>query len=334
MLGDGEKVRIFPLLDNDDANKGYEFFTDSSELDWKILPDGKTYFDIDLSNEKATYMLQHIINLLYTGKFAFVVKKPTGTWNDNEMIFAFNRDGFLKPSEIFSQNMKISSYSTIFRGDNDKWRRLWIYPKAWTTSTYAANNDILSYLNYIKDPNQDNRLINAFMKNYMDRMEVLFPGYRFIMYNYLFHIPNSGIGDMPFKLMKYQNPELIEELISKGIIDNDAFLVAVARNRGVDLDNYKEDPRTVFLLQGDFDHILDHQRQDDRFDVYDIPTDPDSIGNFIFYAIENYPIVAKPEEGRHPGALIYKYEIRKTNNYLWVLVDPDGHIVTAYSSEF
>jgi hypothetical protein len=186
VLGDGEKVRIFPLLDRGDANTGYEFLTDSTKLDWKILPNGEMYFDIDLNNEKSLYMLQHIINLLYTGKFAFVVKKPTGTWNDGEMIFAFNRDGFLEPSELYSQNMEISDYSTIFRGDNEKWRRLWIYPKAWSADLAGQNNDIRSYRNYIVDPTQDNKHINAFMREYMNRMELLFPGYRLTMYKYLF----------------------------------------------------------------------------------------------------------------------------------------------------
>ena len=131
-----------------------------------------------LRSKENIYKLQHIVNLLYTGKFAFVVKKPTGAWNDGKMIFAFNRDGFLEPNELYSQNMKISGYSTVFRGDNDRWLWLWIYPKAWSTSSYARNNDIRSYINYLDGPGLDNSYINLFIRQYMERMELLFPGYR------------------------------------------------------------------------------------------------------------------------------------------------------------
>ncbi len=65
------------------------------------------------------------------------MKKSTGTWNDGKMICAFNRDGFLKLNEIYALNMKINEYSTKFKGDNKEWRRLWIYPKAWSADVKA-----------------------------------------------------------------------------------------------------------------------------------------------------------------------------------------------------
>lgn len=111
------------------------------------------------------------------GKFAFVVKKPTGVWNDNKMIFAFNRDGFLEPDEIYSLNVEITDYSTIFRGDNNEWRDLWNYPKAWSADVMTQNNDINSYINYITNSKLDNKYINIFIRQYMDRMELLFSGY-------------------------------------------------------------------------------------------------------------------------------------------------------------
>ncbi len=131
------------------------------------------------------YKLQHVINLLYTGKFAFVVKKPNGKWNDGEMIFAFNRDGFLKPNEIHSLNMEINDYSTIFRGDENDWQKLWIYPKVWTADFSTQNNDINSYFNYIDNPEFDNKFINEFMREYMERMEFLFSGYLEFIKEYL-----------------------------------------------------------------------------------------------------------------------------------------------------
>ncbi|MFW9872628.1 MAG: hypothetical protein ACFFG0_05955 [Candidatus Thorarchaeota archaeon] len=178
IFGTNKEVRIFPLLDTGDPNTGYKFITDPEEYKFKILPEDQNYVDIDIKTREGIFKLQHIINLLYTGKFAFVVKRRTGTWNDGEMIFAINRDGFLEPHEIHSSNMRISDYSTIFRGNNDDWQRLWIYPKAWNPSHLAQNSDILSYINYIINPEFDIKYINLFIREFMNRMEILFPGYR------------------------------------------------------------------------------------------------------------------------------------------------------------
>lgn len=131
------------------------------------------------------HKLQHIINLLYTGKFAFVVKGATGTWDDGEMLFVFNREGFLEPSEIFSSNMVINGYSAKFFGDNNKWRKLWIYPKAWSINKLSQNNDLDSYLNYIINSKLEKKYINSFIREYMTRMELLFPKYLKFIKGYL-----------------------------------------------------------------------------------------------------------------------------------------------------
>lgn len=179
------KIRIFPLLDSGDSNIGYEFIRSSKKYDRSILPDGETYIDIDLSSEEGIYKLQHVINLLYTGELAFVVKDATGTWDDGQMIFAFNRDGFLKPNEIYSSNMVINRYSYEFVGDNNKWRRLWIYPKAWSANRMSQNNDFDSYINYIINSKLEKKYINSFIRLYMEHMEILFPNYLGFIKGYL-----------------------------------------------------------------------------------------------------------------------------------------------------
>ncbi len=88
------------------------------------------------------------------------------------------------------------------------------------------------------------------------------------------------------------------------------------------------------MTEKDFKHILDGQKaKPERFGRFGIETTPENIGNLIFQAIKKYPIV-KTEEGSYPGAKIYIYAIRRPggSGYLHVLVDPDGHIVTAYTT--
>ncbi len=165
-LGQNKQVKIFLLSDTGKSDEGYKFINDPN-----------SYFAIDLNEEQDLHKLLHIINLLYTGKFAFVMKKPTGTWNDGEMICAFNRDGFIKPNELYSSNMVINDYSTIFRGDNDKWRSVWIYPKAWSSDTSTQNNDFHSYINYLTNTKLDNKYINGFIRKYMELLELRYSGY-------------------------------------------------------------------------------------------------------------------------------------------------------------
>jgi len=144
---------------------------------------------------------------------------------------------------------------------------------------------------------------------------------------------NSLVGDFPFVLSKYlysdQSKALITELISQGIIENEVGLSAVTRDR---------EGRIIRLEQGDFIHIIDRQRQKPiRFEIFaGLLTDAISIGNFIFDSITEYPCVDDTQPGYYPGAFFHIYEIRRggATNYLHVLVDADGHIVTAFGKPY
>jgi len=179
IFGTSEKVRIYPVLDTGDPDIGYRLLTSDDEL--RILPENENYIDVDLNKENDIYKLQHIINLLYTGRFAFIVKRPSSNF-DNEMIFAFNRDGFLEPNEIFSSVFEIKQYSTKFRGDNNHWRSLWVCPQGWTTNPREWDNDINSYIRYLEET-IDN--VNEFIRRYMGQMEFLYPGFTTYIKNYL-----------------------------------------------------------------------------------------------------------------------------------------------------
>jgi len=88
------------------------------------------------------------------------------------------------------------------------------------------------------------------------------------------------------------------------------------------------------LTQKDFEHILDRNREHFK-ETFGISTDPQTIGNLIMEAITKYPLAKKPEEGSYPGAKIYIYAIRRPggSGYLHMIVDPDGHIVTVYTTK-
>ena len=91
--------------------------------------------------------------------------------------------------------------------------------------------------------------------------------------------------------------------------------------------------RIIWLEQGDFSHIL--VRHSEEFEaMFKISNDPRTIGNLIFKAVTSYPVI-DTEEGRYPGAIIYIYEIWRPGGSggLHVLVDKDGHIVTAYTKK-
>lgn len=80
--------------------------------------------------------------------------------------------------------MIIEEYSTIFRGKTEDWRTEWSYPKAWGSGS-GSNNDLNSYLNYIKDLAKSNRYINTFIRTYMEKTEVRYPRYHLYMMEYL-----------------------------------------------------------------------------------------------------------------------------------------------------
>jgi len=142
--------------------------------------------------------------------------------------------------------------------------------------------------------------------------------------------PNSMFGDFPFQLSDYRDNSLIGELISQGLIENEIGLTAVTRNReNVELGIPS---RIIWLEQTRFAHILDKHKEEFKEDFL-ILDDATTIGNFIFKAIEEYPIV-----NAFPGAggqsTFYVYRIIKTGNYLKVLVLDDGSIITAFPSEY
>lgn len=144
---------------------------------------------------------------------------------------------------------------------------------------------------------------------------------------------NRLIGDFPFVLSKYlysdDSKALIAELISQGTIENEVGLSAVTRDR---------EGRIIRLEQGDFVHNIDRQRQKPgRFEIFaGLLTDAISIGNFIFDSITKFPCIDDTQPGYYPGAFFHTYEIRRAGatNYLHVLVDADGHIVTAFGSPY
>jgi len=142
-------------------------------------------------------------------------------------------------------------------------------------------------------------------------------------------------GDFPFKLNDYYDSSLIGELIGQGIQVVEFEVVAIDKNR---------EDRIIWLTQGTerrgFTHILTRHGENGepghRFiDYFDISGDAQTIGNFIFNAIKNYPIHLKIP-GRNPGAQIYVYQIRRSGNtnYLKIVVDDEGEIVTAYPDEY
>ena len=55
----------------------------------------------------------------------------------------------------------------------------------------------------------------------------------------------------------------------------------------------------------------------------------------MFKAIKRFPVV-KTEIANYPESKVYIYEIRRSGdvNYLHLVIDGDGHIVTAYSTDF
>lgn len=85
-------------------------------------------------------------------------------------------------------------------------------------------------------------------------------------------------------------------------------------------------------------HILDDHKQDFK-DMFGIAIDALTIGNFIFNAIKNYPLVGDPIPGQGGQSKIYVYKIIQSGKivgYLKVLVLYDGYhdgfIVSAFPS--
>lgn len=144
MTATGGKVRIYPTIDMSD--KGYQFLlSDHYDNSHEYIPKGSKidltggYFEVDFSNPASSdfFILQHIALLMDTGKLSFIMTKA----DDNsielknsligyremvikEMICAFNREGFFKPSEIFSEEVQGrplmndgTHFQIVFRSD-------------------------------------------------------------------------------------------------------------------------------------------------------------------------------------------------------------------------
>ena len=129
-------------------------------------------------------------------------------------------------------------------------------------------------------------------------------------------------GDFPFKLGEYYSEELIRELIANGIEIREDILSAVERNRK---------GRIIILDTPALIHIFDEHDQDFA-DQYDLEKDIYTIGNFIFNAIKKYPIIHE-YAGEGGRSKFYVYDIFG-KQYLKVLVEEDGFIVTAFPSEY
>ena len=147
---------------------------------------------------------------------------------------------------------------------------------------------------------------------------------------------NNLLGDFPFRLKDaYFKESLIQELISQGIIDSEIGLSGVTENRGIQSPKYNEPSRIIWVDERDFQHILDGHT-DDLKDIFKLLSDdPHTIGNSLFQAITEYPIV-KTDYSNYPGSRTYTYRIRRDGdtNYLHIVIDGDGHIVTIFTTHY
>jgi hypothetical protein len=80
------------------------------------MPKDPPYFDIDLSTNEGRVQLDHIVNILLGNNFLFVIKDRNGDFFDNNMIAAFNDNGFVAGDSILSMSghygmERISTYS-------------------------------------------------------------------------------------------------------------------------------------------------------------------------------------------------------------------------------
>ena len=197
VLSDNGKVRLFPLYNTGEISLGYQFLVPSGDNKYIVDIPSKGYFDVDVGTDEGIFTLIHAINMMYSGKFAFVMKKPDGTLADGEMICAFNREGFMQPDEIFSlgstagttyeyrnfdhfiaYRMIITKLSTIFVGKNEEWLSYWSFSGCWGSTYSNLKNDYDAYHNYLRDINMDSLdLQNNYVRSYLVRLESRFRGF-------------------------------------------------------------------------------------------------------------------------------------------------------------
>lgn len=141
--------------------------------------------------------------------------------------------------------------------------------------------------------------------------------------NEFFILHLDGAGFEYFRLEEFYSEELIEELESQGIKVNRKKLMAITRN-------YEEG--TIIWLEtgnpeGGFIHILtvrngEHLRQ---FEYYFGISDYREIAELIIETITNNEIIDIFTGGTH---IVYTYQVGR--NYLRIVIDADGYIITAY----
>lgn len=128
-----------------------------------------------------------------------------------------------------------------------------------------------------------------------------------------------------FRIEEYYSEELIKELIDQGIPVDRRELMAITRNYG--------EKRIIWLGIGngqrEFIHIIDRHAED--FEEHFGITEYRDIAKFIFHTISKTQIY-NSFEGYSPGSVEYIYRLGR--NYLHVVVDVDGFIVTAYPSYY
>ena len=162
------KVRIFPMIYV--KGFGYQYMVPDKNSVGDVfahalrnrpwMPKDPPYFDIDLSTNEGREQLDHIVNILLGNNFLFVIKDRNGDFFDNNMIAAFNDNGFVAGDSILSISghygmERISTYSlpaivnTPLGLDisflNSQWFKIWNGLPPWYQGDFNAY--VTDYLN-------------------------------------------------------------------------------------------------------------------------------------------------------------------------------------------
>lgn len=185
----GGKVIILPMINTNDERLGYRHYYGNMAEQNLWLPNGKSYFEIDLSDsERALSQLIHISYSVQAYDAAFVVKEWVDIEQDygnvkkylqqnKKMVCAFDYRGFLKKDEIYvgdptffgdpTQRPRapiiIEDYSTNFYDDQIMFGS---YVNRWKNSfvnhvgmTVGGRSDFNKYINKIKTGTSEFALI-------------------------------------------------------------------------------------------------------------------------------------------------------------------------------
>jgi len=136
----------------------------------------------------------------------------------------------------------------------------------------------------------------------------------------------GGLGKfdaLPNRLNDYYDTNLIQELKDNGIEANEEDLTALTRNR---------EGRIIWIEEDRFKHIVDRHAGEFKY-TFGIEDNAMTIGNFIFYAIKNYPIhKILTEVSQEKKIYVYRILRQGQTNYLHIIILDIGWIVTAYPS--